>query len=173
MEQNEKRSFGYYMRALHRDVGFFVVGLVLVYAVSGVVLLYRDAGFLMREVQVERQLSPGLDAEKLAAALHLRGFKVSKVEGDVVHFRQGTYDKGTGIAAYSTRQLPSVLQKFVDLHKTMSGKINHWYAMFFSILLCFLAVSSFWMYRRDTRPFRRGLCLAAAGIVITAVVLFL
>ena len=173
MQQNEKQSFNYYMRALHRDVGFFVVGLALVYSLSGVVLLYRDTDFLMRDVQVERTLPAGLDSNELAKALHLRGFKVSTTEDDVVHFREGTYNRITGLAAYSKRELPYVLQKFVDLHKTASGKTTHWYAILFGVLLCFLAVSSFWMYRKGTGPFRRGLWIAAAGVVITAIVLFL
>lgn len=174
MEQTEKKkSFSYYMRALHRDIGFFVVGLVLVYSLSGIVLLYRDTGFLMRDVSVERELKPGLDGEELGKALRLKGFKAEKTEGDVVHFREGTYNKATGMAAYTMRELPPVLQKFVGLHKTMSAKITHWYSMLFGILLAFLAVSSFWMYQKGTSPFRRGLCIAAAGIVITAIVLLL
>ena len=173
MEKIAKRPFSYYMRALHRDVGFFVVGLVFVYAVSGIVLLYRDAGFLMQDVQIEKKLPADLDSNGLAKALHLRGFKVSKIEGDVMYFREGTYNKATGIAEYSTRRLPSFLQKLVDLHKTMSGKVNHWFALVFGILLCFLAVSSFWMYQKNSSVFRRGICITAAGIVITVIVLFL
>ena len=35
---------------------FFVVGLVFVYALSGVVLLFRDIDFLVCDVQVKRKL---------------------------------------------------------------------------------------------------------------------
>lgn len=173
MEQKERKSVSYYMRALHRDVGFFVVGLVIVYSLSGIVLVYRDTDFLTRSVQVERKLPPGIEPSELGKMLHIRGFSVTRNEGNVVHFPGGAYDKTTGLATYTTRELPFVLQKCVGLHKTVSGKITHWYAVLFGTLLCFLAVSSFWMYSNNTSVFRRGICVAAAGAAITAIVLFL
>lgn len=36
----------YWIRSLHRDIGFFLVGLTLVYVFSGILLIYRDTGFL-------------------------------------------------------------------------------------------------------------------------------
>lgn len=46
-------SIHYWIRSLHRDIGFFLVGLTLVYVLSGVVLIYRDTGFLQTtETQV-------------------------------------------------------------------------------------------------------------------------
>lgn len=36
----------YWIRSLHRDIGFFLVGLTLVYVLSGILLIYRDTGFL-------------------------------------------------------------------------------------------------------------------------------
>jgi hypothetical protein len=173
MESSEKRSFASLMRALHRDIGFFVVGLVLLYSLSGMVLLYRDIGLLVSEVQVERQLEPGLAPEELGPMLHIKGFKPAKTEGDVVHFREGTYNRATGLAVFKTKRLPGVLQKWVDLHKTTSARVTHWYAMLFGAMLCFLAISSFWMCKPGTPAFRRGLLLTVAGIVVTSVVLFL
>jgi hypothetical protein len=161
------------MRALHRDVGFFVVGLVIIYSLSGMVLVYRDVGLLTSEVQVEKKLSPGVDPAELGAMLRIKGFKPGKVDGDVVHFREGTYNKATGLAVYKMKRLPAVLQKWVDLHKTTSGSITHWYALLFGGMLCFLAISSFWMCKSGTGAFRRGIYLTAAGVVITTVVLFL
>lgn len=173
MEQNGRKSFGYYMRALHRDVGFFVVGLVIIYALSGIVLVYRDTDFLMRNVQVEKKLLPGVEPSELGKMLRIKGFSVTKTEGDVVHFQNGSYNKTTGLAVYTARELPFVLQKCVGLHKTVSGKTTHWYAILFGTLLCFLAVSSFWMYPNNTGMFRRGIGLAAVGAVLTTVVLSL
>lgn len=169
----QKRSVSYFMRALHRDVGFFVVGLVLVYSLSGMVLVYRDAGLLVSDVRVEKQLSPGLGEADLGKQLPIKGLRVTKTEGDTVQFREGTYDKSSGMAAYTVTQLPWLLQKFVNLHKIVSGKPLHWYAMLFGVLLSFLAVSSFWMYQKGSGAIRRGLCIATAGVVVTAVVLFL
>ncbi len=171
MEQNQRKPVSYYVRALHRDVGFFVVGLVVIYALSGIVLVYRDTDLLMQNVQVQRQLSPGLEPSELGKMLRIRGFSVTKTEGDEVHFQNGSYNKKTGLAQYTTRQLPFVLQKCVGFHKTVSGKITHWYAVLFGAMLCFLAVSSFWMHSNNTRMSRRGIVTALTGAVITTLVL--
>lgn len=32
METREKKSIQYYMRSLHRDIGFFAIGLTLIFA---------------------------------------------------------------------------------------------------------------------------------------------
>lgn len=174
VEQNhESRPARRIMRALHRDVGFFVVGLVLVYSLSGIVLVYRDIGLLTYTAKVEKELSPGMAPDELGKALHLRGFKVLKTEGDVVFFPDGSYNKATGLAAYSVRQLPTPLQKFVELHKIASAKLTHWYAIVFGVLLSFLGISSFWMYNPGSPTLRRGIYIAGAGIVVTAVVMFL
>ena len=60
MEPKKSKSFNYYMRSLHRDIGFFAFGLVVIYILSGIVLIYRDTDFLKREVTVERQLKPNM-----------------------------------------------------------------------------------------------------------------
>lgn len=173
MEQNESRSISYYMRALHRDIGFFLVGLVIVYSLSGIVLVYRDIGFLTADVQTEKKLPPGVSPADLGPLLRLKQFKPLKTEGDIVYFREGTYNKATGLAVYTTKRLPALLQKWVDLHKTTSGNATHWCAVPFGALLCFLAVSSFWMCKRGGNAFRRGLALASVGMAATAVALLL
>lgn len=172
-EQKTQKPVHHYLRALHRDVGFFVVGLVIIYSLSGIVLVYRDTDFLTQNVQVERKLSPGVAPSELGKMLRIKNLSIAKTEGDVVYFQGGSYNKTTGIAVYTTKELPAVLQKFVGLHKTVSGKITHWYAVLFGALLCFLAISSFWMYPNRTSMFRRGIYIAVAGAVVTIIVLFL
>ncbi len=38
MEPKKSKSFNYYMRTLHRDIGFFAFGLIVIYILSGIVL---------------------------------------------------------------------------------------------------------------------------------------
>ena len=84
------------IRALHRDIGFFVVGLTVVYALSGLVLTYRDTGLLKREQQVEKTLARGLGSCELARALHLRDLEVIDEDAGVIRFRKGTYNRENG-----------------------------------------------------------------------------
>ena len=40
-------------------------------------------------------------------------------------------------------------------------------------MLCFMAVSAFWMYPRRTPMFRRGVYIAVAGGILTVLLLLL
>ena len=53
------------MRIYHRYLGFFLAGIMAVYALSGIILIFRDTNFLKQEKQVNQQLKPGLSAEDL------------------------------------------------------------------------------------------------------------
>lgn len=171
MAETEKRTFAFYMRTLHRDVGFLMVGLILVYSISGIVLVYRDQDILKREVRIERKLAPNTDTSKLGEILHIRDFKVTKTEGDVVHFQNGTYDKGTGLLAYTSKEVAFPLDKFINLHKMMSKNPTHWFTLLFALSLSFLAISSFWMFKSGSRFFRRGIYFAGAGFLVTIILL--
>jgi hypothetical protein len=172
MGKKAKQPLGITMRKLHRDFGFFIVGIVTVYALSGIVLIYRDTDFLKKEKKIEKQLPPGTDPAELGRMLFIRDLKVEKTEGEIVYFREGTYNIATGMAVYSTKELPGILKKMSDMHKVQSEKLTHWYTILFSLLLLFMAVSSFWMFKTGTSSFRRGVYIALAGIVVTLVILF-
>jgi hypothetical protein len=169
----EKKSFSHYMRALHRDIGFFAIGLTIIYAISGIILIYRETGFLKSEKQIERQLSPNIKESELGMALHLRNFQVTKTEGDVVYFQNGTYNKTTGLVKYTDKALPTIIEKFNSLHKKSSRGITYIFSTIFGLSLLFLAISSFWMFKPKTKMFRRGILFAGLGLVLAIVLLFL
>lgn len=172
MGQKTKKTFNQYVRLLHRNIGFFMVGLIIVYSLSGIVLIYRDTNFLKRESLVEKKLSPNLKDAELGAAIQVRNFKIEKAEGDMIYFQNGTYNKATGEAAYSITELSPLIKKLTDLHKTPSKNFKHWSTLVFGIMLLFMAISSFWMFKPGTSFFRKGILMAGAGIV-TAVILLL
>ncbi len=166
MENREKKGISYYMRSLHRDIGFLLIGLTIIYCLSGLVLIFRDTDFLKYERQIERKLSSGIAESDLASHLRLRSLEVQKTEGDIVYFNNGTYNKTTGVATYSEKGLPSFLQKINNIHKAPSQNATHWFSLIFSIALFFMAISSFWMYKIRTKKFRRGLILTGLGIIV-------
>ncbi len=51
-----KKSLNFTIRIIHRYLGFFLAGIMAVYALSGVVLIYRQTDFLKKEKQIERQV---------------------------------------------------------------------------------------------------------------------
>jgi hypothetical protein len=173
METKTKKPIQHYMRALHRDIGFLVIGLTIVYGLSGIVLMYRDTDFLKSEQQIEQQLEPNINESDLGKALRMRNFEVVKTEGDVVYFQSGTYNKSTGLAQYKTKQLPVWLDKFNKFHKTASKNLVHWAGIVYAALLLFLAISSFWMFKPKSKMFARGLAFAGIGLILAIVVLLL
>ena len=171
MKDAEKKPFVYYIRMLHRDIGFFLAGLVLLYSISGVVLIYRDRGFLNHEVQVEKKLAPNISAAELGSVLRMRDFKVVKTEGETVYFKGGAYNTTTGVATCRMQEPIFPLNKIISLHKTASTSGTFWFSTLFGVLLAFLAVSSFWMFDKGAKPFKRGIKIAGAGVLLTIVML--
>jgi len=171
MEKKASKSFNYYMRTLHRDIGFFAFGLIVIYILSGIVLIYRDTDFLKREVTVERQLKPNMEIGDVGKELRLREVKVTKTEGDIITFQNGTYNKTSGAAVFTSKEVMFPLNKFINFHKAISGKATHWFNLVFGVVFLFLAVSSLWMFKANTKTFRRGMILVGVGIVFTVVLL--
>ena len=173
-EKTTGKTLTYYMRVLHRDIGFLMIGLTLVFALSGILLVYRSTDFMKSETQVTRTLEPAMTIEDVGRALHLRKLAVGEDDGRRVAFSAGAmasdgrYDRETGEVSYTTQQLPSVLEKLNALHKTGSGSPLHWFSVVYGGLLTFLALSSLWMFKPKTRPFRRGLVLAGVGFAAAA-----
>jgi len=173
METKEAKSFNYYMRFLHRYIGFFVIGLTLVYCISGILLIYRDTDFLKQEKLIEKQLSQNLKPQELGRILHIRNMEVVKTENGIVYFKNGTYDQSTGLAKYSDKALPEFLEKVNGLHKASSRNTTHLISVIFGVLLLFLAISSFWMFKVKTEVFRKGIITAGVGFVFSIVLLLL
>ena len=175
MEQKKKEaeSSKYTMRSLHRDIGFFIIGLVIIYSISGILLIYRDTLLLKQLKPIEKKLSPNLNEAELGNAIHIKEFKITKSNGDTLYFEDGTYNKVTGAVRFTSKELPFILKSFTRFHKTAAKNIVHWFNVIFAVLLLFMAISSFWMFKPKTKMFRRGLYIAGAGIVFAAILLFL
>lgn len=160
------------MRILHRYLGYFLSGIMAVYALSGIVLIFRDTDFLKTDQQFEEKFAPQLTNEELGKELRYRDFKVTKEEGDIVSYKNGTYNKKTGVANYTEKDLPYVLNKLTHLHKASTDDPLYYLNIFFGCSLLFFVISAFWMYMPKTTIFKKGILFALAGIVLTLVLLF-
>ena len=106
-----------WMRLIHRYLGFFLIGIMIVYSLSGVVLIFRDTDFLKNKTEVEKALPTNLDANDLGRALKMNKFRAGKTEGDLLLFKDGQYNKATGFVKYTKKELPFVLTRMTHLHK--------------------------------------------------------
>lgn len=176
MTQNTKKkrkNFRWYMRFLHNKVGFFISGLVIIYSLSGLVQIYRDTDFLKHDVLNEKQLATGLNEAQLGPSLRLFGFKVTKTEGNIIYFKEGTYNSSTGKASYVTKEWYSWITPFTELHKSSSRDIGHYLTTLFGICLFFMSVSAFWMFKPGTKPFSRGVLLTIIGVIASVILLIM
>jgi hypothetical protein len=159
-------------RVIHRYLGFFLAGIMIVYAISGIVLTFRNTDYLQKEIQIEKNLKPNIASYDLGKALGKDRFSVDKEEGGLIYFQGGTYDQKTGSAKYTEKKLPILLEKMNNIHKMHSGHPLFLLGIFFAISLLFFAVSAFWMFRPTTSVFKKGLYFTAGGIVLTLILLF-
>ena len=160
------------MRVLHRYLGFFLAGIMAVYALSGIVLIFRETDFLKKKSIATEQIAPGVDALHLGKALKMKRYQFEKEEGDIIYFKNGEYNKTTGVASISKSELPFVLEKMTKLHKATTNDPLYWLNIFFGCSLLFFVLSAFWMYLPKTKIFKAGLVYALAGVVLTLVLLF-
>lgn len=161
------------MRSLHRDIGFFVIGLTIIYAMSGIILTFRTTDFLKHETHITKNIGPNLKATELGAKMQVRSVNILRAEGDLIYFENGTYNTSTGIVDYNIKELPALLNNFNKLHKLASNSAFYVFNIVYGILLLFLAISSFWMFKPSTKLFRRGISIFAIGAVIAFTVIFL
>lgn len=160
------------MRVYHRYLGFFLSGIMAVYALSGVTMIFRNTDFLKSEVKTETALAPNLSDEALGKELKVREFKVEKAEGDTLYYRGGTYNKVSGMAVQKSKKLPYVLDKMTKLHKANTNSPLFFLNIFFGASLLFFVISAFWMFMPDSPMFKKGLYFALGGLVLTLILIF-
>ena len=165
-------SFSNNMRVIHRYLGFFLAGIMAVYALSGVLLIFRDTDFLKQKKQIVQMIKPNASEKEIGEQLKIRQFKVDKTEGDLLYFRDGTYNKSTGKAEFTVKELPTILEKMTHLHKAKTEDPLYFFNIFFGLSLLFFVISAFWMFMPKTTIFRKGLYFTLGGIILTLILLF-
>lgn len=166
----DTRSF---MRIVHRYLGYLMAGIMAVYAISGVILVYRDTDFLKKENVYEKVLEKNLTEKQLGEETKIKNLEIKKTENGISYFKEGTYNSATGEAKYTKKELPFVWDKMTKLHKAKSEQTLSPLNTFFGICLLFFVISSFWMFPPKSKVFKRGMVFTAIGIVIALLLTFI
>ncbi|TNE31451.1 MAG: hypothetical protein EP346_00705 [Bacteroidetes bacterium] len=161
------------MRVIHRYLGFFLTGIMSVYALSGIVLVYRDTDTFKRVENISKNIGENLGEEALGEALEMRRFRVDSTSGAEVFFRDGVYNRTTGMANYTVKETPFVLDQLLHLHKATSSRPLSFLNVFFGLSLLFFVISSFWMYFPGTDIFKKGMYFTIAGLVFALLLIFI
>lgn len=160
------------MRIYHRYLGFFLAGIMAIYSLSGIVLIFRDTNTFKVTIQNQKKLAANLTTEALGKEIKIKELKSTSETDQIINFKQGTYNKITGEAIYTTKDLPTVLKKLTKLHKANDKDPLYYLNIFFGCSLLFFVISSFWMFLPNTTIFKKGLYFTLAGVVLTLIMLF-
>ena len=162
-----------YFRIIHRYLGFYLAGIMAVYSISGVSLIFRKTDVFKKVVETTKTISPNLSVKDLESTLKIKNLYVNSIEGNIVYFDKGRYNKQTGEVVYSKKEIPFFLKKMQTLHKATTKSPVYWLNIFFGISLLFFVISSFWMFLPSTSVFKKGIYFSLAGIVMTVIILFI
>jgi hypothetical protein len=170
--EKKKSSVVKIMRALHRDVGFLMVGIMVIYGISGLQLNLKGSDLFTYSAKTESKISPNLSVDAVASQLRMRDTSGVTTDGDIMSFSNGsTYNSSTGELVSIRNEVIWPIDRFNGLHKSGGTGITKAITTTSAVLLCFLAISSFWMYKSKNKNFKRGIILAIIGFAISVYIL--
>ncbi|MEP1554982.1 MAG: hypothetical protein ABJJ44_01095 [Paraglaciecola sp.] len=157
-------------RIYHRWLGFFLAGIMGVYAVSGILLIFRPTDILKYDQVQVKQLEPGLNSKELLLALRTKGSKVVSETDSIITLNVGEYEKSSGTATVTRKEYPIVLSKMVKLHKATNNSPLFWLNISFGLGLLFFVISAFLMFLPKLPIYKNGLKIAGVGALVTVIV---
>ena len=83
-----EKSTGFYFRIIHRYLGFYLVGIMAVYLISGIVMIFRNDNTFKIISEVENTLPLNLDESAIGKALKIKRLTFERVEGDQLIFKE-------------------------------------------------------------------------------------
>lgn len=150
------------LRILHRDLGYFIVGMTIVYALSGIFLNHRhdfnpDYKIFFTEFQTGITPKMNVNAQTVKKALENQ-------EREVVYKKHFINNQGlikvfiqngeavinpeTGMATMSYLQRRPVIFEMNKLHKASLGSLWKWVNDGMAVVLLFVAVSGVFILKK-------------------------
>lgn len=160
------------MRIYHRYLGFFLAGIMAIYSISGIIMIFRETPFLKKDVHKVMTVAPNLKNEEIGPAIKIKNLKTTEEVGDIVKFKEGTYNRATGEADFTVKELPYLINKITKMHKATHKDPLYYLNIFFGLALFFFVMSSFWMFTPGTTIFKKGMYFTIAGMVLVVIMLF-
>ena len=171
-----------WLRILHRDLGYFFVGITMVYAISGIILNHKqnrhDPAF--KTITIESQITPFLtvsEFEKTFAST-FNNYHLNKILPDENQYQLfikggiGYYNPESGLVSFEVYQKKPLVYFMNKLHYNQK---NYWtvVADTFAGTLIFFAISGLFMVPGKNSLMKRGKWYLIAGIVLVLVYIWL
>lgn len=189
----KRKSISSIMRSLHRDLGYFVIGITLLYSISGIILSGRALGWLVQEYNANIIMSKNITQKEFNKLFIIKikegkienifpessytkvekrlNLKVKKQENEIITYNAWKnlnvyYNKNSGQTDISYKGYPVVVKMFLDAHKSTHEKAWFYLAILYSLVLSFLAISAMFMVKGKFGFKKRGIYFMFAGIVV-------
>lgn len=168
------------LRVLHRDLGYFIVGMTIVYALSGIYLNHRhdfnpDYKIFLTEFQTD--ITPQTDINETVVKEAL-----NKQQRDIVYKKHYINSEGlikvfikngeavinpeTGEASMSYLQRRPIIFEMNKLHKASIGTLWKWVSDAMAVILLFVAVSGLFLLKGKRGLKRWGWWWTIAGVIV-------
>lgn len=175
------------LRVLHRDIGYFVVGITIIYIISGIALNHRqdwnpDYSVTFEELNLPIIEKTILEKQEIEALL-------SKFENEPIYKKHYTskdsiikifvesgnviYKPLKGHAELELLSRRPILYEFNRIHLAKAGRLWIWVSDIMAFLLLFVAISGIFILKGKNGITRRGLWLTAAGIIVPVVIILI
>lgn len=170
-------------RIIHRDLGYFLIGACLLYAVSGFVLSLRDSGVDVLNIRtpVEVALPTGLSSDSLvgmwnAMPSRLPKARSARLDGDFVRLTvpgaRLSYDPQSGFVRGEQVKSREWLQFCNRIHFNRKGEWV-WMGLFFSVGFFLLTLTGIVMVRGKKGFARRGVWFMLAGLAVMILLIYI
>ena len=176
------------LRNLHRDLGYFYVGLIIAFAISGIAQNHRkqwkpdkylyefkklQTGFHLPKESVTKDSV--LAFSKQSQLEDLRQFDIRKDSVLVISYANAdaTIHLDNGKAEVNIWRKKPILAELSFLHKNNGNLWWIWYSDIFAMGLIFIASTGMFLMKGKNSFRKRGWMFALAGVVVPVAVLLL
>ncbi|MFO8068342.1 MAG: PepSY-associated TM helix domain-containing protein [Bacteroidales bacterium] len=179
-------------RAVHRDLGYFFVGMLIIYGISGIVLNHKhqwNVNYIITKDHfqlntTEKDFKNKDDhaqffLDQLEITQEYRNLRVI-ADNFVIYFDKGKYDRGRVVEVNTTtgegyleitRRIP-LLYQFNFLHYNTPKKLWTYFSDIFAASLIIFAFTGLYILRGKNSFKRRGIWFTIPGIIIPLVFLY-
>ncbi len=168
------------IRILHRDFGYFIVGMTIVYALSGIFLNHRhdfnpDYKIYISDFQTDINLNTPITEAMIKNELvkldHSVVFKKHYINNEglikiFIENGEAVINPTTGKGRMSYLQRRPVIFEMNKLHKATLGTFWKWTSDFMGVVMIFVAVTGLFILKGKRGFGRWGWWLTFAGIII-------
>ncbi len=176
------------LRNLHRDLGYFYVGLIIAFAISGIAQNHRKQWKPDRYVYEFKKIQTGFHLPKESVTKDsilvfskqnqledLRQFDIRKDSTLVISYKDAdaTIHLDNGKAEVNIWRKRPILAEITFLHKNNGNLWWIWYSDIFALGLIIIASTGMFLMKGKNSFRGRGWKFALAGLVVPIVVLIL